>query len=596
MVRAVVAVSVLFLAVICPGTEADELAFGVVGADGASNVHFLEDPIPGVKGPAEFFDENAMSFHDWAHVRIVNRSFGAVSSLAARSSGEARTRINELEEALGPLFAALPKESSGLLSNASARYAVHRHFTQTKGWFFKGLQPAGAAWMASMEVTPAVKDVSKYIVPTYIQELLARQSSSEGTSLRGVAVIAATLEHLVHSEMLEALFHIYKALGFDPKGTRNAQEVSDILDTFMMVYAFGGILDYSTRKEVLQARGRIAAGAHAARWEDMRELSKVVWQRHETSTRKSQPTFRQLLEVVEEIGRQYSMWHSRSCSAAKERLLAFDTGGRGTVHFGAFHEARQTEPSATRVLFNETADELKSYGASVEEDGRFQVVVSNYFNSPAMCLSTASYYQACCPNACERLLSELEVAAEAPHASADVISVVVQRRTTVTSQAMSQLQGLAGGPQGHIALHSRAMAFWLHSVLPQDCPVPHQAGDTSPMTADAWLGKPPTDVETMEQMIFEADKVTKRFAQIDPKMRQTSAVHGEFPSLPNEEALVKFYGKHRSETPGAAGVVWSPLILGFLLMVFCAVVAVAARSLRAAPAEYKLRDHGLDSV
>merc|ERR1719253_1475485 len=108
-----------------------------------------------------------MDSHDWTHTSVVR------NSLVAEMKSP---KVAELEGALRPIFAAMPKDAAGRLNNGTARYALHRLFSEKHGWSIKGLQPAGAAWMATMTVTPDVKDITKYMVPTYLQDQLLAQS------------------------------------------------------------------------------------------------------------------------------------------------------------------------------------------------------------------------------------------------------------------------------------------------------------------------------------------------------------------------------------------------------------------------------------
>ena len=69
--------------------------------------------------------------------------------------GSASSRVKQLEEILGPIFAALPKNEQGYLGHATVRYALHRLFVQRHGWSMMGV--AGRAcsppWMTTMFAT-----------------------------------------------------------------------------------------------------------------------------------------------------------------------------------------------------------------------------------------------------------------------------------------------------------------------------------------------------------------------------------------------------------------------------------------------------------
>merc|ERR1719446_1474328 len=113
-----------------------------------------------------------MDSHDFAHVSTLQKSL--MAQIKAKSTSS--SKVAPLEEALRPIFVAMPKDSNGRLSSGTARYALHRLFSERNGWSIKGLQPAGAAWQVSMVVDDEVKDISKYMVPSYLQDVVLKQS------------------------------------------------------------------------------------------------------------------------------------------------------------------------------------------------------------------------------------------------------------------------------------------------------------------------------------------------------------------------------------------------------------------------------------
>lgn len=48
--------------------------------------------------------------------------------------------IRRIEEALQPLYAAMPKNEYGNLEPSVVRYALHRYFVQKHGWHVRGLE------------------------------------------------------------------------------------------------------------------------------------------------------------------------------------------------------------------------------------------------------------------------------------------------------------------------------------------------------------------------------------------------------------------------------------------------------------------------
>merc|ERR1719181_1611127 len=112
--------------------------------------------------------------------------------------GSASSRVKQLEAALAPIYAALPKNDKGYLGHATVRYALHRLFVQRHGWFIKGLHEAGGHRNATANV-----GILKEQVPAYVQDLFEKRLNGRGFGLHELGVLAATVEHLVHNEAIK---------------------------------------------------------------------------------------------------------------------------------------------------------------------------------------------------------------------------------------------------------------------------------------------------------------------------------------------------------------------------------------------------------
>lgn len=523
--------------------SADELAFGDVDADGRSRVRFLESPVAGALS-GSFFESDAMVTHDWSHVRIVNKSFAAALALANANS----SKIVEMEVSLSALFRALPKNDHGLLSNGTVRYALHRHFSLGRGWFIKGMEPAGASWVSSMTVTPDVKDISKYIVPTYMHGLLRQHGHEHGTDLRGLAIMVATFEHMIYAELAETLFHIYRTFGIQVQTDVGDGELNTVLTTFMMIFALGGNLDYSGAADVRRSLLRVEQ--HHKSWKDMMEWAQSV-------RREKQPrgpfSFQAVLSVIQRIVAKYSHWQSRHCNNLKELLHRMEDKGRpGHVPLEvARQEAKHpTQASGSRMLFNETESLLRDFGAL--EENSTVLIAPNYLYSQSMCVSTASYFESCCPNDCETLLSQLENEALGPTASPDQIQRVLEEGQSVLAQELvDELQDLAKRAQdGRVLLYSRDFSLWMHSAFPMRCPKPtgRASASISPKTPDEWMRKPEDNVEVMELMLEDVGIVMASFIGVLTTPEDPQDVTSEEGAALDQE-VVKMYAAHRERMP-----------------------------------------------
>merc|ERR1740121_2086322 len=147
-------------------------------------------------------------------------------------------------------------------------------------------------------------------------------------------------------------------------------------------------------------------------------------------------------------------------------------------------------------LFIEYADFLRRLGALDESDsGHPSVIITNYLASQANCLASTSFHSVCCIDECEGLMGHLERAIAAPKASPDSIATLVagMRSDTVdaprnlSTSLLARLGEIADHHDGLVPLHGRLFAQWMHHAYPLECPYPHAAGTSSPLTPDEWM-------------------------------------------------------------------------------------------------------------
>merc|ERR1719517_101226 len=92
-------------------------------------------------------------------------------------------------------------------------------------------------------------------------------------------------------------------------------------------------------------------------------------------------------------------------------------------------------------------------------------------------------------------MGHLERSLVAPAASPGRIAELVAglRSDTVdaprhlTASLVSRLEEIADHHDGLVPLHGRLFAQWMHHAYPLECPYPHAAGTTQPITPDEWM-------------------------------------------------------------------------------------------------------------
>merc|ERR1719198_1960815 len=155
--------------------------------------------------------------------------------------GTASSRVKQLEAILAPIYAALPKNEQGYLGHSTVRYALHRLFVQRHGWVIKGLDAAGGHRNSTSSA-----GLLKEQVPAYVQDLFEARLGDRGFGLHELGVLAATIEHLVHSEAIKRLGQAFKVHNYLPTSLISVDEANELLDTYMMAYILGEDLSNMT--------------------------------------------------------------------------------------------------------------------------------------------------------------------------------------------------------------------------------------------------------------------------------------------------------------------------------------------------------------
>lgn len=397
-------------------------------------------------------------------------------------------RLGRIEDVLRPMLASLPKNEHGNLERPAVRYVLHRLFVQRHGMFLKGLEPDGEAWNASS--TSAILESQ---VPAYVQGLLEERVGGRGLGMHEVAVLAATLEHLIHDEALDRLKSAYASLGLSAEGALTEAQVLDAIDVYMVFFVGGRNHSIMTRQEVDRERASIHETYPS--WPATQAFARQVRQEVVTNTATSDAlTFESTSRVVEEIGERYGRWQDGECRDLKAALVKLGDQGVGRVLLKDFYSGAL----GGSWQFSESVDYLRELGALDESNPeRVSVIVPNYINAPTNCLATSSVYSVCCIDECEAILGHLEREVSAPDASPTRIinlvsqlpSASIEAPRTLSSSLVTRLDDVARHHGGRVPLHGRLFAQWLHHAYPRECPYPHISGTTRPQTAEEWMAE-----------------------------------------------------------------------------------------------------------
>jgi hypothetical protein len=509
--------ALLTLGAIASLAHGDEIAWGDVAPDGSIESRSLDVPVAAARGSENFFIPNPMDVHDWYHTSVVRKTLAA--ELKEHADGSSK-KLQRLEESLSPIFNVMPKDGLGRLNNGTARYALHRFFSEKHGWFIKGLQPAGASWVSSLSVTPDVKDLTKYMVPSFLQDVLLSHLNADAFDLRSLSILAASIEHLIHGETIAIVYDIFTTLGLPIPGDRTEDQVEDVIDTFLMVHAFGLNLDVSTIADVKKAKAHLER-SHSG-WSQLQAFAMGALK---SNAAKGQATlnFQEIVQVAKKIGEQYVQWQNKDCMRAKKELATLPSHREGLVDLSEIQPSRTT---GGRDLFTESREDLERLGVLGEGASKDEkLIIPNYINSQSMCLSTASFYQACCMNECESILSVIERSIAAPAAQPSKLaeSMKALPGLRVSDALMQALHNLGDKDTGLVSLHGRPLAEWMHQAFPLECSSPSSQEVTNPKTPDEWMGESGNRVAKLEEMMEEIANTLSRYTTMGSKGDQQSS-------------------------------------------------------------------------
>jgi len=411
-------------------------------------------------------------------------------------------RLAELEDALRPMYASLPKEHGhGKLDHAVSRYALHRLFVGAHGWFIRGLEPS----ISDLNGT-SFASFFQSRAPSQLRDFLG-DFEANGISLHGLSVLAATLEDLIHKEAMKHLEVAYDVANATIGGKVSQQKVGEIIDMYMTIYISGAKFENTTAAKVQSQR--VFMSKHTQDWPEtqkwIREVQQDVAKQHcAEGLANCELDFDRSVRIVEQIVEDYSGFNGQECRKLKMTLLEMEDGQTGRVRLADFYK----KGLSGTWEFNEKIDYLRDLGVLDDSiEGPPRVIVANYVSSWVNCLTPSLLYAVCCRNECEDLMTEIERKIAAPAANPDQIIRIVTRLSTDTAAApqnispllRARLENVAVRHHGQVPLHGRLFAQWMHHLFPHECPYPHEAGTTNPQAPVDWMEDTGSEAKASEE-------------------------------------------------------------------------------------------------
>merc|ERR1719277_575835 len=408
------------------------------------------------------------------------------SALGSGHRHATEKRLKRLVQMLSPMFEAMTKNERGLLGPAAAGYMLHRLFVQRHGWFIRALEPAGgsfAAWNSS-----APTSVLEERVPSHVTRLFEERLGQHGLGLKELALLAATLEHLVHLEALKRLDVSYEGANFSKDDVLSDEEAIQVLDMYMAIYILGFL-----HADLNTMTGAVAKELHEnilemyPTWPETQQFLREVHQ--SVASKRDYVYFTDVETVIAEIGERYGRFQDMECRQLKDWLVEVEdtsVGGAGRVRIADFYGRALHDG---KWQFSETVDYLRQLGALDESDpSNLRVIIPNYISGPSNCVASSAYYSVCCLDECESILGQLEQRIAAPQALPTAIinaismipSATMPSNRTIAHWLQLRLEEVASHHGGLVPLHGRLFAQWLHYASPRECQFPHVAGTINP--------------------------------------------------------------------------------------------------------------------
>jgi hypothetical protein len=426
---------------------------------------------------------------------------------SALGTGSATHRLDKIEAQLQPIFLALPKNEHGKLGHTAGRYALHRLFVSRHGWKIKGIDSNDGSWNSS---SPA--GVLKDQVPAYVQNLFEERLGGQGLGLHELAILASTIEHLIHKETSFKLGAAFEVHGRSQVAILDEANADKILETYMMAYIMGESLINMSYDEAESLKAQLPDMFVA--WKNTRSFVRGV---RLSITQSAAFDFETMTKIADRVGEQFGSFFSTQCSIMKEKLISMGIESRGRVPLANFY--RSNLDGAWQ--FQESVSYLRQLGALDESDPKaMSVVIPNYVYSQTNCIPSG-FYSVCCKDECAGLLGHLEERLATPEATPEAITAVAKDLVSSTMSAplkisttlSERLEEIAATHGGVVPLHGRLFAQWMHHAFPRECPFPHVAGTTNQQAPDDWLVESGSDPlatqEEMQQLSLAPDATSR---------------------------------------------------------------------------------------
>jgi hypothetical protein len=383
-------------------------------------------------------------------------------------------------------------------------------------------------------------------------------------NMRQLARLAAMLQMLTHAENMERLQMAFDAFDLPGSLPVTAENASRVIEAYMTLFLLRA-LNHENPPGYWEA---VKYLPEMPNWNATAAFVEAVRQSvFDSQASEVPPTlWEHCLQAVEQIAEKYPHWqNTKECLKIKKDLITMSIPGTGRV---PLHEYWSGRAHGHVTYFNEKIVFLRQRGVLDDREPQHpSIIIPNYMNSPANCLAGSKYYDVCCQNECEKILSDIETNVNdyfaAPQRLAEIVAKIpsasVSAPRDLPEALLGRLDEIASHHGGVVPLHGRLFAQFLHHAFPNECIYPHaQATEDQ----DEW-------VELVDSFVSpkEARKIVDFAASNPPKLLT------ELPWTPEEELLMESLWLDESGAGGAA-----KRMVRFALVLMWGIVALVVRS------------------
>jgi hypothetical protein len=281
-------------------------------------------------------------------------------------------RADTLEARIRPLYMSLPKNGRNFLSHAAARYALHRIIVDVHGWSIEGLEPNAS----TINTTSLVgSGILRGVVPAHIEYIFEDSIGADGFSLRDLAILASTVEHLVHEQQQLIVRRVCELFDIPTVGAISDADMRRLILTYEAVFLVGAgdeQIDMRTFSAPAARKLLAMAPRKYPGWDDTTmfvddEIESLSFNTRSVTNpfRRQDSSLQMALRVVEKAADHFARHLAeQECQEIREDLLAFERADSGRIRLADFYRAGLT----SRFFYVESKDYLQAIGVLDDTD------------------------------------------------------------------------------------------------------------------------------------------------------------------------------------------------------------------------------------